>query len=272
MRVPIAHIAGGEISEGAIDDNIRHAITKLSALHLVATEPYRRRVIAMGEAPERVINTGAIGVYNIAHEPLMPLSELEASIGCAISEGTLLVTMHPATADDGTTSGERMAALLDALDRFEDSKVIITYPNNDAGADDIIALISAYAAKWPGRVVVVPSLGRRRYLSALRHVAAVVGNSSSGIVEVPSAGIPTVDVGMRQRGRIAADSVIHAADDADSIARAIALALDPATRERARSVKNPYFKPDTLDIIVNAVATTPLDSLRVKRFYDGPVG
>lgn len=270
MRIPIAHIAGGEISEGAIDDNIRHALTKLSALHLTATEPYRRRVIAMGEDPSRVINTGAIGVYNISTVELMPAHELEASIGMPLDSGTLLVTMHPATADDADVD-ERMQSLLDALDRFPDSRVLFTYPNNDSRGAVIIGMIHRYADRWPGRVAVVPSLGRRRYLSALKCVGAVVGNSSSGIVEVPSAGIPTVDIGIRQRGRIAADSVIHADDDADSIAAAIAKALSPEFRRFAAGVGNPYSRPDTLRTIVEAVATFPLDMLRRKKFYDIPI-
>lgn len=270
MRIPIAHIAGGEISEGAIDDNIRHALTKLSSLHLTATEPYRRRVIAMGEDPERVINTGAIGVYNLSNVELMTKDELESSIGMPLDGDTLLVTMHPATTDDADV-GERMQALLDALDRFPESKVLFTYPNNDSCGQVIIKMMHRYAGRWPRRVWVVPSLGRRRYLSALRCVGAVVGNSSSGIVEVPSAAIPTVDIGMRQRGRIAAESVIHTADDAESIAAAISRALSHEFREFAAGVSNPYFRPDTLRVIVEAVATFPLDKLRRKKFYDIPL-
>lgn len=267
MRIPIAHIAGGEISEGAIDDNIRHALTKLSSLHFTATEPYRHRVIAMGEAPERVINAGAIGVYNLSSVNLLTKEELESSIGMPLDSDTLLVTMHPATADDGDVAG-RMQSLLDALDRFLESKILFTYPNNDARGEVIIRMIHGYADRWPGRVWVVPSLGRRRYLSALRCVGAVVGNSSSGIVEVPSAGIPTVDIGMRQRGRIAAESVIHAGDDADSIASAISMALSLEFRKLAAEVVNPYYRPDTLRAIVEAVATYPLEALRRKKFYD----
>lgn len=270
MRIPIAHIAGGEISEGAIDDNIRHALTKLSSLHLTATEPYRRRVIAMGEDPKRVINTGAIGVYNLSNVELMTKDELQSSIGMPLDGDTLLVTMHPATTDDADV-GERMQSLLDALDKFPESKVLFTYPNNDSRGQIIIKMIHCYADRWPRRVWVVPSLGRRRYLSALRCVGAVVGNSSSGIVEVPSAGIPTVDIGMRQHGRIAAESVIHTADDAESIATAISRAISPEFRKLAAGVSNPYSRPDTLRIIVEAVATFPLDKLRHKKFYDIPI-
>ncbi len=268
MRIPIVHISGGEISEGAIDDSIRHAITKLSALHLTATEPYRNRVIQLGENPQRVFNTGAIGVYNIMHEPLMSKDELEQSIGLTITDNTLLVTYHPATLDDENSTADRCRALLAALDRFPDSPLIITYPNNDTGSRAIIDLITDYAAKRPGRVCLVQSLGKKRYLSALRHVAAVVGNSSSGIVEVPSMGIPTVDIGIRQKGRICAKSIIHCGDSADEIYRAIAYALSPSGRALAASASNPYHRSDTLERMVTAIADTPLEKLRTKTFYD----
>lgn len=269
MRVPIVHIAGGEISEGAVDDSIRHAITKLASLHLTATEPYRRRVINMGEDPARVINTGAIGVDSIVNrrDP-MGYDELVASLGgFELPEGSLMVTYHPATLSD-RPAGEGCRAMLDALDRFPDRRAIITYPNNDAGSTDIIALIEAYGAAHPDRVRVVKSLGRRRYHAALERMGAVVGNSSSGLVEVPSFHIPTVDIGPRQRGRTAGDSVIHCGESADEIAAAIAEALSPAGRERARKAANPYYKPDTLAAIVDAIALIPLDTLRSKRFVD----
>lgn len=269
LRIPIVHIAGGEISEGAIDDSIRHAITKMSALHLTATEPYRQRVIAMGEAPERVINTGAIGVYNIMHEPLMTCEELEASVGISLTEGSMLVTYHPATLDDSDPA-THCDALLAALDRFPESNVLITYPNNDSRGRVIIDRIEAYGRTNPGRVRVIPSLGKLRYLSALRCVSAVVGNSSSGIVEVPSMGIPTVDIGIRQRGRLCGDSVIHCGDSTEEIARAITFALSNEGQRKARESENPYFRPDTLEIMVKAIAETPLETLRSKNFYDRP--
>lgn len=265
MGIPVAHIAGGEISEGAFDDSIRHAITKLASLHFTSTEAYRRRVIQLGEDPDRVINAGSTGVYNCMNVPLMPKSELEQSIGMPLDDKTLLVTLHPATLDPVPVA-ERADALCEALDRFPDSRVLITYPNNDPQGRVIIDAIERYAARWSGRVLTVPSLGRLRYLSVLRYVGAVVGNSSSGIIEVPSMGIPTVDIGIRQRGRIAADSVIHCEADADSIAAAIAgaLAMDVS------GVDNPYYRPDTIKIIADAIENTPIGKLKCKRFYDLP--
>lgn len=267
LRIPIVHIAGGEISEGAVDDSIRHAITKMSALHLTATEPYRQRVIAMGEDPSRVINTGAIGVYNIMHEPLMSRSELEESVGLRLPFGSMLVTYHPATLDD-SDPGALCDNLLAALDRFPASNIIITYPNNDSRGRVIIDRIEAYGRRNPDRVRVIPSLGKLRYLSALRCVSAVVGNSSSGIVEVPSMGIPTVDIGIRQRGRLCGPSVIHCGDSTDEIADAISYALSPEGQLMAREAENPYSQPNTLSIMVTAIAETPLETLRTKKFHD----
>ncbi|MDE6266030.1 MAG: UDP-N-acetylglucosamine 2-epimerase (hydrolyzing) [Muribaculaceae bacterium] len=269
MCIPIIHIAGGEISEGAIDDNIRHAITKLSALHLVATEPYRRRVIAMGEQPDRVVNTGAIGVHNIHSLTLLTQGELAESLGFEVDGDTLLVTLHPTTRSERPTA-ETVDALIEALDRFPDKKILFTYPNNDADGRIIIDRIERYAASDPQRVRVVPSLGRMRYLSALQFVGAVVGNSSSGIVEVPSMKIPTVNIGIRQRGRIAAGSVIDCGTDAESIAEGIEKALSEEFRRFAATVENPYYKPDTLNLMVDAIRRVDPSTLLVKRFYDIP--
>lgn len=265
--IPIVHIAGGEISEGAVDDCIRHAITKMSALHLTATEPYRKRVIAMGENPALVINTGAIGIHNIRSVKLMDCWELSDSVGLDFSCPSFLVTYHPATLDPGDVAG-RCRALFRALDRFKDHNVLITYPNNDPRGRIIIDEIEEYAASSPERVKVVPSLGMRRYLSAMQFVDAVVGNSSSGIVEVPSMGIPTVDIGIRQRGRIAAPSVIHCGDGEDEIAEALARAVSADMKALASRKENPYEKPDTLQRIVDAIVSADIESLRVKRFYD----
>lgn len=267
MCIPIVHLHGGEISEGAIDDSIRHAITKLSSLHLTATEEYRNRVIQMGEHPERVINTGAIGVYNVAHIQPLSLEDLNKSLDFEIGSKTLLVTYHPATLDDADVA-LRCQALLDALDAFPECKIIITYPNNDAQGRVIIDMIEQYASAHPDRVLVIPSLGLHRYISALHYVSAVVGNSSSGIIEVPSLHIPTVNIGIRQQGRMASDSVINCNDDKDSIVDAISFALSAEGQDRAKQADNPYCKENTLNLIVEAIATTPLEVLKRKSFYD----
>lgn len=265
--IPIVHIAGGEISEGAVDDCIRHAITKMSALHFTATEQYRRRVIAMGEEPARVINAGAIGIHNIRSVKLMDCRELSESVGFDFSRPSFLVTYHPATLDPGDIAG-RCRSLFRALDRFPGYNVLITYPNNDPRGRVIIDMIEEYAASDPDRIKVVPSLGMRRYLSSMQFMDAVVGNSSSGIVEVPSMGIPTVDIGIRQRGRISAPSVIHCGDSEAEIAAALEQAVSPDMKALASRRENPYEKPDTLQRIVDGMVSTDIESLRIKRFYD----
>lgn len=267
LRIPIAHIAGGEISEGAFDDNIRHALTKLSTIHFTATDAYRNRVITMGEDPARVFNTGALGVYNIINEPVIPKADLEKDLGIEINSSTLLVTFHPAT-NDNAPIAERIDALLSALDGFTSSHIIFTYPNNDPKGAVIIEKINSYVAANPGRAVVIPSLGRSRYISALHFVSAVVGNSSSGIVEVPTMRIPTVNIGIRQQGRIAASSVIHCESDIDDIHRAISFALSPAGKRQALETDNPYARRDTINKIVDVLVNIRLDTIASKRFVD----
>lgn len=272
MHIPVIHIAGGEISEGAVDDSFRHAITKLSSLHLTATDDYRRRVIQMGEQPDRVVNTGAIGVWNAMNIDPLPVSTLEEYLGMDLRHSpTLLVTYHPATNDTSASPADKLRELFKALDRFGGCNVVITHPNNDAGGLGLLPLIEDYAAAHADRVRSVASLGMLRYQSLLRVVRAVVGNSSSGIVEAPSAGAPTVDIGIRQRGRLAGPSVIHCADDAGSIAEAIAEALSDRMQLVASRRENPYFRPDTLGLMTDAVLrfveNMPGDVL-TKKFHD----
>lgn len=261
--VPIAHISGGETTLGAIDNSIRHAITQMASLHLTATEAYRSRVVEAGVNPRLAINTGALGVHNMS--TLIPASpeEMESATGLKLDADTVLVTYHPATLDHGSVE-ERVKALTSALDAVEGLKVLVTAANNDAGGNIVNRMMSRYAADRPGRVSMVASLGRRRYQTALTMVGAVVGNSSSGIVEVPSAGIPTVDIGIRQMGRIAGASVIHCGDSRDEILAAIRRALSPEGRKAAREASNPYYQPDTLERVVKAIAETPLELLHDK--------
>ena len=271
MRIPIVHIAGGELSEGAIDDSMRHAITKLAALHLVTTDAYRNRVIAMGEHPSRVINTGAIGVHNALAVQPVSREELMRQLGIDITRHTLVVTLHPATLDDSVPTATVCGNMLDAFRQLpDDVTMLITYPNNDADGRVIIDKIEAFGREFPGRVCVIPSLGQRRYLSLLRYAGAVVGNSSSGIVEVPSMNIPTVDIGPRQHSRIAASSVIHCSTSTADILRAINLALSAEGQQMGRDTVNPYFRRDTLELIVNAIASADCEALKNKRFYDLP--
>ncbi len=239
MRIPIAHLHGGEITEGAYDDAIRHAITKMASLHFVAAEPYRQRVIQMGEAPSTVFNVGAIGLDHIRRSPRMELVELAISLGFEIREPYLLVTYHPVTQLE-ENSEECFKALLAALDRFSDCQIILTYPNADNGGRAIIPLIEDYAQSQPYRVLAIASLGFKRYLSTLSKATAVVGNSSSGIIEAPAFGVPTVNIGSRQLGRLAADSVLHCQPTANAIEQALNKALSQDFTKHCRSVLNPY--------------------------------
>ena len=262
MRIPIVHISGGEITQGAFDDSYRHALTKLSTLHLTATERYRQRVIQLGEQPEMVINCGALGVQNVLSDAILSRSKLEKDLCWDFGENAMLVTVHPET----VSQQDIITPTLQALNRFPQSKLLITYPNNDPAGRYIIDAIETYAKSQPeGRIKLVPSLGRLRYHSALRCVKMVVGNSSSGVVEVPSVGIPTVNIGNRQYGRIAASSVISCDAERDAITDAIKNAFE----FDCTGVENPYYKADTLQLMVDAIAKTPLEKLREpKRFYD----
>ncbi|MDF3917324.1 UDP-N-acetylglucosamine 2-epimerase [Salinicola salarius] len=267
MNIPIVHLHGGEVSEGAYDDAIRHAITKMSSLHGVAAEPYRQRVIQMGESPERVLNVGALGLDHLTRSPRLSRRALAESLGFALDAPYLLVTYHPVTLADEPPA-ESFQALLDALDRWPDYKIILTYPNADNGGRAILPLLEGYAARQPGRVLAIPSLGFKRYLSAVAEAAAVIGNSSSGLIEVPSFGVPTVNIGQRQGGRLAADSVLHCVPQADAINASLRQALSPTFRTGCNHTRNPYGQGNAAQQIVAALATLPLDTL--KTFHDLP--
>ena len=267
FKIPVAHLHGGEITEGAYDDCIRHAITKMSHLHFTSTEAYRQRVIQLGEQPDRVFYVGAIGVENIKRVPLMSQAKLEESIRFELGKKSLLVTYHPVTLENHTAA-DQCRNLLEALDEFPDYKIIFTLPNSDTDGRVIIRLINEYVSLHPERCMATPSLGLQRYLSALKCVSAVVGNSSSGIIEVPSFGIPTLDIGNRQKGRIAAESVVHCGNDSRSIIEGMQEVLSDVFRKQVKHVLNPYEKRDTTKNIYKIISTYPLENLRQKKFYD----
>lgn len=265
-KIPVAHLHGGEITEGAYDDCIRHAITKMSHLHFTSTEEYRKRVIQLGEDPDRVFNVGAPGIENIKKVLLMGREELEATFdGFTFGDKCLLVTYHPVTLENETAAGQIRNLLL-ALDELPDYKVIFTLPNSDTDGRIIIKLINEYVAKHPGRAVAYPSLGLRRYLSALKYVKAAVGNSSSGIIEVPSFGIPTLNIGDRQRGRLAAESVVDCGTGKEEILSGLhkILSSDFSTE----NVRNPYEGKNTTADILHVLKTYPLEGLIQKSFYN----
>jgi UDP-N-acetylglucosamine 2-epimerase (non-hydrolysing) len=265
MRIPIAHLHGGEITEGAYDDAIRHAITKMAYLHFVATETYRNRVIQMGESPERVFNVGAVGIDHLVRAPRMSAEELRASLDFPLHSPYLVVTYHPVTLMEESPR-ESFIALTEALDEFPDHQIILTYPNADNGGRAIIPLLEAYAQRQPERVLAIPSLGFRRYLSAISMASAVVGNSSSGIIEVPAFGIPSVDIGVRQKGRLAADSVLHCEPDRDSIEQALRKALSSEFAADCKTTVNPYGKGHACEAILTVLKL--YDGASHKSFHD----
>lgn len=239
MRIPVAHLHGGEITEGAYDDAIRHAITKMSSLHFVAAEPYRQRVIQMGEAPSTVFNVGALGLDHLRLTRRQDIKDVARSLGFELRTPYLLATYHPVTQLDEDPA-RTVQALLAVLDGFLQYQVLFTYPNADNGGRAIIPLIEQYCREQPHRAMVVASLGFERYLSLMAGAAAVIGNSSSGIIEAPAFGIPTIDIGSRQRGRLAASSVLHCAASKEAIKTTLEQALRTEFGQQCRTTVNPY--------------------------------
>lgn len=262
-KIPIAHLHGGEITEGAFDDAIRHAITKMSHLHFTSTEAYRKRVIQLGEQPDRVFYVGAMGVENVLKDDFLSKEEIEQSLHFQITDKCFLCTYHPVTLSS-MFSETQVLNLLKALDNFKDYHIIFTYSNSDTSSQIIIRCVKEYVDRNKDRCMFIPSLGQRRYFSALKYMTAVIGNSSSGIIEVPSFGIPTLDIGDRQKGRIAADSVIHCGYSTEEIKEG----LDKVLAYGHKTIDNPYYKEGTCDAILNVIKTYPLENLVQKHFYD----
>ena len=267
-KIPIAHLHGGELTEGVIDDAIRHSITKMSFLHFVSAEAYRRRVIRLGESPDRVFNVGALAIDNILNTRLIAKKELEKELEFLFDKKIILVTFHPVTLENNSAE-EQFKELTCALDKFKDYKCIFTKANADSNGRVINKLIDEYVARNPGRTKAFVSLGRLRYLSVLRFVDVVLGNSSSGIIEAPSFGKPTVNVGDRQKGRIRAESVIDCAPETRAIAAALKKALSVKFQALCKKVKNPYGKGNTAKNIYRIIGNKIKGIKNVKKtFYD----
>lgn len=266
-KIPVAHLHGGEITEGAYDDCIRHAITKMSHLHFTSTEEYRKRVIQLGEQPDRVFNVGAIGVENLKNTPLLSKKELEKSLHFELSERSLLVTYHPVTLELATAE-QQCHNLLEALNKFPEYHVIFTLPNSDTDGRVIMSQIKQFVGIYPDRAIAFTSLGKVRYLSILQYVSAVVGNSSSGIIEVPSFGIPTLNIGERQKGRIAADSVFNCGTTTEEIINGLNRIFSEDMLRISRLKNSPYDKSGTVNAICKTLKTYPLKSLIHKSFYN----
>lgn len=267
--IPIAHLHGGETTEGAFDEAIRHAITKMAQLHFVAARQYRDRVIQLGETPERVFEVGGLGVDSITRFEPMSRAELQRDLKIELGARSLVVTFHPVTLEPDAAMGQ-LRALLDALDLAEhDTTLVFTLSNADTGARALTAIIENYV-NGRANAHAFASLGQRRYLSLLAEVDGVVGNSSSGLLEAPSFGLGTINIGSRQDGRLKATSVIDCAPVRDDIVRALRRLRDPAFGATLADTVNPYGRGGAGPAIVETLRTIALEGLVRKRFYDLP--
>lgn len=268
-NIPIAHIHGGEITEGAIDDAMRHAITKMSSVHFVAADAYRNRVIQMGEHPNTVFTVGAPGLDHISRSKLLSNIEITKVLGIEVGAPYLLITMHPTTRLNTPDEAE-IEVLLEALDDTPDHIAIFTGVNADAGHDAITKRIKAYVAKKQSHARLFNSLGQTRYLSAMKYAAIVVGNSSSGIIEAPAFGVPTVNIGDRQKGRLRAKSIIDCTATTKSILRAMTTALSKKFHDACEDNQCPYGMPGASKKIANIINGLDFDQVAQKTFYDFP--
>jgi GDP/UDP-N,N'-diacetylbacillosamine 2-epimerase (hydrolysing) len=266
-RIPIAHLHGGETTEGAFDEAIRHSITKMSHLHFTAAEEYKRRIVQLGEDPARVFNVGGLGIDNIRKLKLMSREEFEDSISFKLDLKNLLVTFHPVTLEHATAGGQ-FKNLLNALDELQDTKFIFTKPNADTEGRLIVKLIDDYVSRNSHNATAFVSLGQLRYLSALKFVDACVGNSSSGLAEAPTFKIGTINIGDRQRGRLKADSVIDCKPNKDSIVSAIKNLYSKEFQDKLKDVKNPYGDGGAAEKIKEVLKGDDLTDILKKKFYN----
>jgi GDP/UDP-N,N'-diacetylbacillosamine 2-epimerase (hydrolysing) len=267
-RIPVAHLHGGETTEGAFDEALRHSITKMAQLHFVAAEPYRQRVIQLGEHPDRVFLVGGMGIDAIKRITLLDRAALEASLDFTLGTKNLLITFHPVTLEQHSCE-QQMAELLHALDQLQDTHLIFTMPNADTGGRQLARMVDAFVATHPLARSYV-SLGQLRYFSCMQFIDGVVGNSSSGLAEVPSFKKGTINIGDRQRGRLQAASVIDCAPERHAIGAAIdTLYSDPFQRQLDQ-VCNPYGEGGACEAIVRVLRDAPLENLVKKVFHDLP--
>ena len=267
MCVPICHIHGGESTQGAIDEAFRHAITKMSHLHFTSCEMHRKRVVQLGEQPGRVWNLGALGVENALSISLLDEMAIRSFLQVPQEVPYVVCTFHPVTLEQNSEA-EQLHNLLSALEKFERHVVVFTGANADPGGSAIDSILREQSQRYPDRFKLFQSLGLTRYLSAVRYADCVVGNSSSGIIEVPSMGTPVVDIGIRQAGRLSSSAVLHCQPVADAIEESLHQALSPEHRRLAKNAPNPYHGDNTSAAMANILAEYPLDGILVKKFYD----
>jgi GDP/UDP-N,N'-diacetylbacillosamine 2-epimerase (hydrolysing) len=266
-KIPLAHIHGGERTEGAFDEGIRHSITKMSQLHFTAAEQYSNRVIQLGENPKCVFNFGAPGLDNISNLKLLNKSEFEKSINFKLGELNFLVTFHPVTLENNSAE-KQFNELLSALSEFDNAKILFTLPNSDTNGRIIIKLIEDYVKLNSKKSLAITSLGQLRYLSALKHFSVVIGNSSSGLLEAPSLKIPTVNIGSRQDGRLKASSVIDCNPNFFDISKSIKVVLDEKFQKSLKNTINPYGSGGASKKIKETLKSYDLKNILIKKFYD----
>lgn len=267
LRIPIAHIHGGETTEGAIDEAIRHSITKMAQIHFVSEPEYRDRVIQLGENPESVFEVGAVGIDNIVRLKLLSLQDLEKQINFSLGKKFFLVTYHPETLT-GKSPVEALQILFSVFDEFPEYKLIFTQANSDAGGRIINEQIEAYAKKNKERVLLVKSLGQLRYLSAMKLCAAVVGNSSSGLLEAPVLHVPTINIGDRQKGRKRYPSVIDCNEDKQQLLSAIQSLRDSKFLQKIQSMEIPHTDGKIAITMKDMLKQAELSNICQKKFYD----
>jgi len=267
-QIPVAHLSGGEITEGAIDDVIRHAVTKMSQLHFTAMEEYSKRVIQMGENPSTVYNVGEPGLDNLVKMDLLDRSAFEESINCKLKIKNLLITYHPVTTEAVEDIERSFQEILSAFDGLKDTLLIFTKANADVGGRIINHMIDDYVDTSKGKAIVFTSLGQLRYLSALQFVDAVVGNSSSGICEAPSFKVATINIGDRQKGRIRAASTIDVKAEKKEILHALEYVYDSRFKDLLNKTINPYGDGMTTQRIIDVLKSVDLKKLKRKVFYD----
>lgn len=266
-RIPVAHCHGGEATEGLIDEPIRHSITKMSQLHFTSTNEYRNRVIQLGESPERVFNVGALGIENINKLKLLSRIDFEESIQFNLGKVNFLITFHPVTLENASAENQ-FNELIKALKNFADSHIIFTKPNADTDGRIICKLIDDFVDSYPKRSISFISMGQLRYLSALQYMDVIIGNSSSGLIEVPSFKKPTINIGDRQRGRIKANSVIDCDPTESSITKAIQLSLSSLFQKKLVSVNNPYGLSNSSEKIIEIIKDISLANIVKKKFFN----
>jgi len=266
-RIPIAHLHGGETTEGVYDESIRHSITKMSHLHFTAAEEYRRRVIQLGEHPDRVYNVGGMGIENIKRLRLLSKEEFEKSIDFKLNKRNIIVTFHPVTLENSVAK-DQFQELLNALDELQDTNIIFTKANSDTDGRIINQMIDAYVLTNRNKSIAFTSLGQLRYLSAMQYMDAVVGNSSSGLLEAPSFKTGTINIGDRQSGRLKARSVIDCKSDSESVLNAFKELYSTEFQQKLQAVLNPYGEGNASFKIKNILKSAILEGIVKKSFYD----